>query len=1041
MINDWENPKIIEKNKEQPHCTYIPFSNVKASLEGTPGGSEFYLSLNGYWKFNWVKKPSERPEDFFQPKYDVDGWNEIKVPSNWELEGYGIAIYTNIIYPFPADPPNIPHQWNPVGSYRRTFVIPDSWKNRQIFIHFGGVSSAFYIWINGMKVGYSQGSKTPAEFNITNFLKFEEENVIAVEVYRWCDGSYLEDQDYWWLSGIERDVFLFSLPPVYIRDFFIQGDLTNKYKNGILRGEIEIQSKLAKSFSRDLDIQVELFDSQGILLLDKPIKEFKHIRKQEKTILTFEKTIGEIKRWTAETPHLYFCIISILDADKQVTEVVSCKIGFRKIETISRQLCINGVPITIKGVNRHEHDPLTGRVISEELMLQDIQLMKNCNINAVRTSHYPNVPRWYELCDEYGLYIIDEANIESHGMGYGEETLGNNPDWEYAHLDRTKRMVERDKNHPSVIIWSLGNEAGDGCNFETTYRWVKKRDSSRLVQYERAEEGPNTDIFCPMYPLIRDLEDYAVKEPIRPLIICEYAHAMGNSVGNLQDYWEVINKYKILQGGFIWDWVDQAFLKKNEKDEVYWAYGGDMGDDEVLNDGNFCINGLVQADRAPHPHLFEVKKVYQYVKMQGLDLKCGKIKIFNQYDFLNLNVFDIIWEILEDGLIFGEGKISSINLAPHKSRNIDIDFPSFSPKPGAEYLLTIGVLTTSETPLRIPEGFIVAWDQFILPHSKNPEFIDISAIPTLILEEIKESFVIKGNSFVIKFNKGTGILNSILYRNNELVNTGFLPNFWRAPTDNDIGYGMHYECDIWRNAGKNYQVERIHCDKISNQVIIVTVIYLLPDLLNSKYFMTYKIFGSGDIIITVQFKPKTNNLPMIPRIGVKMTIPVDYRHINWYGRGPHESYWDRKTGASIGVFSGTVWEQYHPYVRPQENGNKEDTRWISLTNDEGIGIMVIGFPTFNFSVHQFGIEDLDIEEENTKHSIDIKPRNFITLNIDYKQMGIGGDNSWGAPIHEEYTLPVKKYSYSFRMRPFSNIDENFIQIYRKKMPEVSNPKV
>ncbi|MFX1533250.1 MAG: glycoside hydrolase family 2 TIM barrel-domain containing protein, partial [Promethearchaeota archaeon] len=606
--NDWENPKILGRNKEAAHCTYIPYADTQTALKNDPLQSPFYLSLNGRWKFCWVKKPADHKLDFYKDNFDVSQWVDIIVPGNWELQGFGIPIYTNVIYPFPADPPHIPHDWNPVGSYRRTFTISNSWKDRQVFLHFGGVSSAMYVWLNGEKVGYSQGSKTPAEFNITEYLR-KGENVLAVEVYRWCDGSYLEGQDFWKISGIERDVFLFSTPQVHIRDFFVRGDLDDNYIDGMLKVTVNVRNYLPDVSGKHY-VHIDLLDTDNKSVFETLTKEA-NIRNADKITIHFEQFVKKPAKWSAETPKLYSMLISLSNESGLITEVVSCKVGFRKVEIKDAQLLVNGIPIIIKGVNRHEHDPVTGRTVTEKLMIKDIQLMKQFNINAVRTSHYPNVPRWYELCDKYGLYVVDEANIESHGMGYDpEDTLGNNPDWKEAHLDRTIRMVERDKNHPSIIIWSLGNEAGDGVNFEATYKWIHERDSSRPVQYEQAIEGPHTDIVCPMYSRIEQLEEYANKEQNRPLIMCEMLHAMGNSVGNMQDYWDVIEKHKVLQGGFVWDWVDQSFLKVDEDNMRYWAYGGDMGDDIVFNDGNFCINGLVQADRAPHPHLWEVKKVY-----------------------------------------------------------------------------------------------------------------------------------------------------------------------------------------------------------------------------------------------------------------------------------------------------------------------------------------------------------------------------------------------------------------------------------------------
>ncbi|MDH5468126.1 MAG: beta-galactosidase, partial [Candidatus Aminicenantes bacterium] len=557
-VPDWENPAVVGREKEPAHCTYIPYADVQTALKNKLAQSPYYKSLNGLWKFSWVRKPADRPVDFYKDEYDVSQWEEIKVPGNWELQGYGVPIYTDEEYPFPANPPRIPHDYNPVGSYRRGFTVPEDWNSRQVFLHFGGVKSAMYAWINGKEVGYSQGSKTPAEFNITRYLR-EGQNTLAVEVYRWSDGAYLEGQDYWKISGIEREVFLFSTPNVMVRDFFVLGDLDESYVNGKLMVTVKMRN-YTPEIPKNYSLRMELLDANNQPVFEAPLSEEIKFEGLNEAEIRFERIVENPARWSAETPNLYSLVLSLLNDSGQVIEVVGCRTGFRKVEIKGGQLLVNGLPIMIKGVNRHEHEPETGRVVSEEYMMKDIRLMKQFNINAVRTSHYPNVPRWYELCDQYGLYVVDEANIESHGMGFHpDRTLANKPEWKKAHMERTIRMVERDKNHPSIIIWSLGNEAGDGVNFESTYAWIKKRDPSRPVQYEPAGLKPHTDIVCPMYKQIQHLEEYLSRGlDDRPLILCEYAHAMGNSVGNLQDYWDYFEKHRELQGGFIWDWVDQG---------------------------------------------------------------------------------------------------------------------------------------------------------------------------------------------------------------------------------------------------------------------------------------------------------------------------------------------------------------------------------------------------------------------------------------------------------------------------------------------------
>jgi len=1022
-INDWENPAIFNRNKEPAHCTYIPYPDINTALKNDPSLSQFYKSLNGTWKFNWVKSPAECPVDFFKDGYDVSKWSDIKVPGNWELQGFGIPIYTDVDYLFPADPPKIPHDYNPVGSYRRDFTVPETWKNRQVFLHFAGAKSAMYVWVNGKKVGYSQGSKTPAEFNITKFLS-EGENNLAVEIYRWSDGAYLEDQDYWKISGIERDVFLFSTPQVNICDFFVHAELDNNYSDGNLKVEVNIKNYSLKT-KGSFYITMDLLDKNSQSALDTPVtKEIKLNNLHEK-VVTLEQPVKQPANWTAETPNLYSLILSLSDNSGKTTEVVSSKVGFRNIEIRGGKLLVNGVPILIKGVNRHEHDPVTGRYVTEELMMKDLRLMKRFNINAVRTSHYPNNPKWYDLCDQYGIYVIDEANIESHGMGYEpDKTLGNNPDWKAAHLDRTVRMVERDKNHPSVIIWSLGNEAGDGINFEATYAWIKKRDTSRPVQYEQAGLKSHTDIFCPMYHQIHHLKDYAGKKQSRPCIMCEYAHAMGNSVGNLQDYWDVIEKYEQLQGGFIWDWVDQGLLKKNEKGEEFWAYGGDYGPENTPSDKNFCINGLVSPDRKLHPHIWEVKKVYQYISAKPIDLKAGKIEIFNKYDFTTLNTIHATWTVMRDDKMIAYGEIENLDIAPHHSKVITIPIPEIQSLSGVEYFLKLSFALMEATPL-IPRGYEVAWEQFKLPLYKPAEHVNKENLPELELLFNEKCIDIKGENFHLSFDTRKGTIGSLIYEGTEIIKSGPVPNFWRAPTDNDFGCDMPTRCSVWRDAGAKRKIENVSVKRITSSEIQV---YILSKLFagNTKYYTTYRIFGSGDIIIKTRLIPGSNNLPDLPRFGMQMTLPVEFDKITWYGRGPHESYWDRKNGASVGVYSGTVMEQYHPYIRPQENGNKTDVRWAALTNDNGIGLLAAGMPLLNVSANHFSIDDFaNGPEKEQKHAADLIKRDWVTFNLDYKQMGVGGDTSWGkrARSHSEYTLPAnKEYSYSFRLRPFSKKD-------------------
>ena len=1021
-LPDWENPAVFSRNAEPPHATYVPFDTAPEALKANFLSSPYFQSLDGRWKFKWVSEPSRAPRDFEKDSYDVSRWEDFPVPSNWEFRGYGQPIYLDEAMPFKSDPPFVPRDNNPVGSYRRNFTIPESWKGRQVFLHFGGVNSAFYVWINGQEVGYSEDSKTPAEFNITRFLR-PGENTLALRVYRYSDGSYLEAQDMWRISGIERSVCLYSTPNIMIRDFYAVPKLDESYKDGKIAVRINIKNYLnAQVLGHRL--KVELIDPEMKPVLndapDSPIK----VDPRSETEYLFEARVPAPLHWTAETPNLYGLTISLLDPEGRPVEAVSCQVGFRNVEIKNGRLLVNGVPIRIRGVNRHEHDPVNAKVVSEELMLKDIRLMKQFNINAVRTSHYPNVPRWYELCDQYGLYVIDEANIESHGVSFDpDKTLANKPEWQAAHLDRTRRMVERDKNHPSIIIWSLGNEAGDGINFQATYAWIKQRDATRPVQYEPAKLNPHTDIFCPMYARIPKLKEYAATEQTRPLIMCEYAHAMGNSVGNFQDYWDVIESNPQLQGGLIWDWVDQGILRRNEKGEPFWAYGGDFGPQEVPTSKNFCCNGLVLPDRQIHPHIWEVKKVYQYIKAKPVDLAKGLVEIQNKYDFTDLENFALSWKIEGEGRMVANGPIPRIEIGPHQSKTVRLPLPSFAPEPGVEYFLMLSWRTTKSGPL-IPEGHEIAWDQMPLPAFKPvAKEADISSLPPLNLKEEKDSIFIEGRSFSLLFDKTAGTIASLKHESRELLKSGPVPDFWRAPTDNDYGNGMPVRCSVWREAGRNRKVTAVAGQRLSANLARIDVRGTIPPE-NSKFAVSYTIYGSGDIIITQSFKPGAWDLPELPRFGMQMVLPREFDTITWNGRGPHENYWDRHTSAAVGVYSGKVRDQYHPYIRPQENGYKTDVRWVTLTNAEGVGLLAVGMPLVSTAASCFLPDDYEFgPEKEQRHPTDMKDRDLVVFNVDFKQMGVGGDTSWGAKPHDEYMLfPTREFVYSFKLRPFSKKD-------------------
>lgn len=1040
---DWENPAVFNENREAPRANFYSYASESSALADNKEGSEFFYSLNGKWLFHWVPSPDQRPCYFFKDNYDTRDWDHIDVPSNWEVKGYGIPIYVNSGYPFKMNPPFIEHDNNPVGSYKRDFRIPALWNNREVFVHFGAVSSAFYLWINEEYVGYSQGSKTPAEFNITQYLK-EGKNTISVEVYRWCDGSYLEDQDFWRLSGITRDVFLFSTNKVHVRDFTIQSDLTADFKNGIFGANVELQNFDTPDSS--YTVKIAVLDNQQVLYTEE-----KTIGVSETTHeVQFLDTISGIRTWSAESPELYTLLISLKNDKGRVIEAISRKIGFRSVRIENKQLLVNGVAVYLKGVNLHEHHPETGHVVGEETMLLDISTMKSNNINAVRTSHYPQPERWYELCDKFGLYLIDEANIESHGMGYDKDvTLADQPEWAAAHLDRTIRAVERDKNHPSVIIWSLGNEAGDGHNMLADYHWIKKRDPSRPVQYERAEKMTNTtqrhtDIWCPMYATIPYLERYA-QDPQndRPLIQCEYAHAMGNSVGNLQDYWDVIEKYPILQGGFIWDWVDQGYQTKNESGESFWAYGGDFGPKGTPSDGNFCINGLVFPDRSPHPALAEVKKVYQYVDFEAVNLSEGILNVRNKYGFTNLKDFNLNWRIEEDGQVVSKGSVSGPDIPAGGEGKLKLGYSLPKANPGKDYYLIVELNRTSSWTI-LPAYHLYAAEQFLLPVHAQLEPIKTAGMPALKMEEGEEQVQISGTDFAIGINKKTASIYSWKFKNKELIQEAMVPEFWRAPTDNDFGNNHHLRTRVWREAGPKSRVSHYTSTQVSEQEIHLDFLLTVPDMEGNaiaELKLAYEVLGSGDILVSYQFKKLVKDLPEIPRIGLNFTLAPEYDRIQYFGRGPGENYWDRKTGSFISLYKQKVSDQYVPYIRPQENGNKTDVSWLVLSNLQGQGIVVEARDKIQFSALNNKWTDFESPDRTdgrqregvevvNRHTTDVKKQNFVSLDIDGFQMGVGGDNSWGARTHDEYLLEDDHYSYGFRLKAFGTL-ENGVKLTRQ----------
>jgi len=1014
---DWENPLLTGINNEPPHATFFPYNSEEAALKNDWISSPDVLLLNGIWKFQWSENPGEKPEEFYLDSFDVSEWKNINVPSTIEIQGYGYPVYTNSGYEFEhlmkPDPPYVPHDYNPVASYKRDFFLPDKWKGRQVFLRFEAVKSFVYVYLNGQKIGMGKDGKTPVEFNITKYI-LEGTNTLAVEVYRWCDGSYLECQDMWRMSGINRDVYLYSTPEISIRDFFAIGDLADNYENGLLKLTAIIKN-FDKSQGFNGKLSVLMYESKDS---EKPfINETIPVNVGINTedTFTYTKKIPDPRKWSAELPNLYHLVIVLKDNEGDIIETTGCRIGFRTSEVKNGLFLVNGVPVRLKGVNRHESDPATGHWISKERMIQDIKMMKEANINTIRTCHYPDDPFWYDLCDEYGLYVIDEANIESHGMGYDPgKTLGNKPVWMKAHLDRTIRMFERDKNHPSVIIWSLGNEAGNGCNFIVTYEWLKQRDKSRPTQYERAEQAYNTDIFCPMYWGIWDLEFYGYTRQLRPLIMCEYAHSMGNSTGNLQDYWDVIEKYPQLQGGCIWDWADQGLYAKDSTGREYWAFGGDFGPANVPSDGNFMCNGLVWPDRKPHPAYWEVKKVYQYVKFSPSDLSVPSLEVINNYDFYDLSGTGIEWEITANGKQICSGKLPGFTLNPKDKKAISFPVQQIAILPGTEYFLNVYLKTTSPMGL-FGTGHALASGQFALPWAQLSEDVFQPDQPSLTWTSNNNSIGITGKDFFLQFDKITGTIASYKFNGTEIINRGPLPNFRRAPTDNDIGNRMFDRCKIWFDASENRTVSSVDIKSIREEIQIV-VNFEFPGIQN-KESVIYQVIPSGEIKVTSTIIPTGEKVPDLPRFGLNMQINAKFQKVAWFGRGPWENYWDRNTSAFIGWYESSVEDQFTPYVRPQENGYKTDVRWVSLENDK-LGIRFSGDPYICFSALPYTYDDMKGFKQCCKHLNDLESKNFVDLNIDYRQMGVGGDDSWGAQTHKKYTLPAKEYSYTFTIKPY-----------------------
>lgn len=1081
----WKDIQTVAVNKEEPRASFMTYPDSKTALTQRFENSPYYLLLNGTWKFYFTDSYKQLPENITDPSVNTSSWHDITVPGNWEVQGHGIAIYTNHGYEFKArnpQPPLLPEQ-NPVGVYRRDIEIPADWDGRDIFLHIAGAKSGLYVYINGKEVGYSEDSKNPAEFLINDYLQAGK-NVLTLKIFRWSTGSYLECQDFWRMSGIERDVFLWSQPKTAVQDFRVISTLDDSYTDGIFKLAIDLKNKSKEA--KPVTVGYELMDAKKQVIASGETKAF--VSPANLHTASFEATLPNVAKWSSEFPNLYKLLMTVKDGEGNVIEVIPYNVGFRRIEIKDidqiaengkpyNVLLINGQPLKLKGVNIHEHNPETGHYMTEELMRRDFELMKQYNLNTVRLSHYTQDRRFYELCDEYGLYVYDEANVESHGMYYSLNrggSLGNNPEWLVPHMDRFKNMYERNKNYPSVTFWSLGNEAGNGYNFYQGYLWVKGKDKllmDRPVNYERALWEWNTDMYVPQYPSAAWLESIGRQGSDRPIVPSEYSHAMGNSNGNLWDQWQAIYKYPNLQGGYIWDWVDQGILEADENGRPYWAYGGDYGVD-MPSDGNFLCNGLVNPDRNPHPAMAEVKYVHQNFGFEAIDAAAGLFKITNRFYFTNSKVYQMAYAVTENGKTIRSGKFT-LDLEPQTSAEYKVPVSGIKAKPGAEYFVNFSITTKVQEPL-IPVGHEIAYDQFQLPIKEEKKTYKTSG-PKLTTQVAGNNYTVSSSKVNFTFDKASGLVTSYKVDGTEYFAEGFgiQPNFWRGPTDNDYGNGAPARLQIWKESSNKFNVIDAALNMEENNAVL-QVNYLLPA--GNLYIVNYKIYPSGVVNVSARFTStdmeetqievseetrmatfspgsrdarKESSKLEVPRIGVRFRLPANMETVQYFGRGPNENYWDRKQGTIVGHYKTTATDMYYPYVRPQETGHHTETRWVALTAGKGKGLLIEGDDLIEFNALRNSVENFDSEEatqhpyqwnnfspeevasrndaraknrlRRQHHVNDITPQNFVEVCVDYKQTGVAGYNSWGARPLPEYSLHAnQEYNWGFTLIPVTS---------------------
>ncbi|UUZ85144.1 DUF4981 domain-containing protein [Paenibacillus sp. P26] len=1012
MMPDWENLQVLSRNTEPPHADFIPYGDAESALAGERGASPYYLSLNGQWPFYYAENPEQAPEHFFDPDYPAEDWNKLPVPGCWQMHGYGRPLYSSSYYPFPIDPPRVPGD-NPVGCYRRSFVLPESWEERQVFLVFEGVDSAFHVWVNGRPAGYGQGSHMPSEFRITALLK-PGLNTLAVQVYQWSDGGYLEDQDKWRLSGIFRDVYLKAVPHVHIRDFTVRTRLNDGDDHALLALRLKVKNE-SDTPSGLHAVKLSLRDQAGGTLYEGSEGTPPLLMAGEELVLERVITVECPRRWSAEEPNLYVLVLELEDEEGSLLEVVSTAVGFRDIAVRDGRLWVNGRPVILKGVNRNEFHPELGFTIPYESMLEDIRLIKQHNMNAVRLSHYPNDPRWLDLCDRYGLYVIDEADLETHGRHFigNESHLAEQPEWKRPFLDRIVRLVERDKNHPSVIIWSLGNESGYGPNHDAMAEWVRRADPTRPIHYERAKDAAVVDIVSSMYPSLDALIAEGEKSDPRPYLMCEFAHAMGNSAGNLQEYWDAVYRYPRLLGGLIWEWADHGIRRRTEAGETWYAYGGDFGDRP--NSGHFCIDGLLFPDRTVKASLLEFKKVIEPVKVEPVDVRRGLVRIHNRYDFKNLDHLTGTWSPLCGGEVVEQGDLPELDIPAGEAAVVTIPWTAKNEHMGGECWLHIR-FTLRRAELWAPRGHEVAWADLPVPASgrKGSSFIPLDSMVALLVDETAGLLRIQGSDFTAEFHKRRGEITALEYRGLPFLAAGPKVNLWRAPTDNDARQAKE-----WRKAGYDallHRVDDISVGHHGSKAVRVTVESTLGAAGLGACFkasLIYTFYGSGDIVISARVKPLQDELPPAPRLGLQMTLPGGFERFAWFGLGPHECYPDRKASGRLGVYSGSVQEQFVPYIKPQENGNKADVRWAAVTDEAGTGWFIGGSPTLDVSVSHYTADQL----AQAKHTPELVRMDGTVVNMDYRQAPIGNHSCGEAPPLDQYLIQPAEASFSVRCGP------------------------